>query len=103
MENLGQLPRRLKKAELSLLASKVCIQVGHPFVIFGQSSLLDLLQRGPALIVLGLFDLEVFLGQLQIEACHLVVGVELTQAVGFLLDLRANLLPLVADCLLRLV
>src|SRR5271154_1590314 len=97
LENLSQLPGGLEQAQLGLLAGEIGIEKGNPLVVFVQAGLLNFLQGDAILVEFGLFGLKRFLRQLEIEAGHLPAGLQLAHAAGLLLDVKANLLALVAE------
>ena len=97
LKHLGELAGGLQQRELPLLAREFGVEEGHPFVAFVEASLLDVSQRGAALVEFRLQDLQRFLGELQVEARHFVGGIEFANVARFLQHVGAYFLALVAQ------
>ena len=67
-----------------MLAGELCVEEGHPFIVFFEASLFDISQRGAAFVQFRLQNLKGFLGELKIEARHFVSSIEFANIAGFL-------------------
>ena len=87
----------MQKRELPLLAGELGVEERHPFVVFFEASLLDVSQRGAALVQFRLQNLKRLLSELQIEARHFVSGVKFANIAGFLQHVGADFLAFVSE------
>src|ERR1700752_3870527 len=92
LKHLSQLASGLQQRKLPLLAGKFSIEERHPFVVFIETSLIDVSLRGAALGQFRLQNWQRFLGELKIEAGHFVSGVKLANIARFLQYIGADFL-----------
>src|SRR5580704_7474077 len=95
LEHLGQLAGGLQQRQLAALAREIRIQKRHPLVALVKPGIFDIAQVGPALIELGLQELQAFLGELQVQPCDFPGGIEFQHVALFLLQVEAHLLAFV--------
>ena len=82
---------------MTLLAGKISIEEGDPFVTLIEPGVFDIAKVGPALIEFRLDQLQRLLGKFEVQASDFPGRIEFADVMLFLLQVEADLLALIAQ------